>query len=52
MAQFFTSVAPSIPDTRKRDSERFGCLKSILDRHLDLFVFLEAKMQATTVRPF
>ncbi len=36
---------------KKRSRERLGAPKSILDRHLDLFVFLEAKMQGHNRAP-
>ena len=46
LTQFTINAVPSIPGAKKNASERvLGALKSILDLHLDLFVFLEAKMQ-------
>ncbi len=46
LTQFFTSPVPSHTKHEKNASESvLEALKSILDRHLDLFVFLEAKMQ-------
>ena len=52
MTQFFTSPVPSHANHKKNASESvLEALKSILDRHLDLFVFLEAKMQGYNRAP-
>ncbi len=52
MTQFFTSPVPSHAKHKKNASESvLEALKSILDRHLDLFVFLEAKMQGYNRAP-
>ena len=52
MTQFFTSPVPSHAIHKKNASESvLEALKSILDRHLDLFVFLEAKMQGYNRAP-
>lgn len=52
LTQFFTSTVPSHCRHEKNATESvLGALKSILDRHLDLFVFLEAKMQGYNRAP-
>ncbi len=49
---FLCFVAPSHTLRKKNAPERvLDALKSILDRHLDLFVFLEAKMQGYNRAP-
>lgn len=52
LTQFFANTVPSHTKQKKNAPARvLGALKSILDRHLDLFVFLEAKMQGYNRAP-
>ncbi len=51
LAQFFISVVPYSRHKKNATVSVLGALKSILDRHLDLFVFLEAKMQGYNRAP-
>lgn len=52
LTQFIAKAVPSHTKHQKNAPARvLDALKSILDRHLDLFVFLEAKMQGYNRAP-
>ena len=52
LTQFICLVVPSHTCHQKNEPDGvLDALKSILDRHLDLFVFLEAKMQGYNRAP-